>query len=136
MMVIRRITVNDFRALMFRTVLVPPNSHRRNSSLFCALHERLGWCATIAPEIYWAKVAELVDALDLGSSAARRAGSIPVFRTKIFSNYSVCYSVCCPVVSRHIPLNPVKLFQNFPECFHETWVNFPNYPLHLLLVTT
>ena len=29
-----------------------------------------------------AKVAELVDALDLGSSAARRAGSIPVTRTK------------------------------------------------------
>ena len=29
-----------------------------------------------------AEVAELVDALDLGSSAARRAGSSPVFRTK------------------------------------------------------
>ncbi len=28
-----------------------------------------------------AKVAELVDALDLGSSAARRAGSSPAFRT-------------------------------------------------------
>ena len=27
-------------------------------------------------------MAELVDALDLGSSAVRRAGSIPVFRTK------------------------------------------------------
>ena len=29
-----------------------------------------------------AEVAELVDALDLGSSAARCAGSSPVFRTK------------------------------------------------------
>ena len=32
-----------------------------------------------------AKVAELVDALDLGSSAARRAGSSPAFRTTIRS---------------------------------------------------
>ena len=30
-----------------------------------------------------AKVAELVDALDLGSSAARRAGSSPAFRTNL-----------------------------------------------------
>ena len=31
-----------------------------------------------------ANVAELVDALDLGSSAERRAGSIPVIRTIFF----------------------------------------------------
>ena len=32
-------------------------------------------------KIGWAKVAELVDALDLGSSAARRASSSLAFRT-------------------------------------------------------
>jgi hypothetical protein len=35
-----------------------------------------------------AEVAELVDALDLGSSAVRCAGSIPVFRTRYCSSLS------------------------------------------------
>ena len=43
--------------------------------------ERMGY-VTIPLEYIRAKVAELVDALDLGSSAARRAGSSPVFRTR------------------------------------------------------
>ena len=36
---------------------------------------------------FHAGVAELVDALDLGSSAARRGGSSPSIRTKIFTVY-------------------------------------------------
>lgn len=36
-----------------------------------------------------AEVAKLADALDLGSSAARRAGSIPVLGTKIRRQWSV-----------------------------------------------
>src|SRR5690606_2329614 len=39
--------------------------------------------ATMARCIGLAKVAELVDALDLGSSAARRGGSSPPFRTMV-----------------------------------------------------
>ena len=48
-----------------------------------SVRARAGICDVLQshPEIRRAKVAELVDALDLGSSAARRAGSIPVFRT-------------------------------------------------------
>jgi hypothetical protein len=46
---------------------------RRTSSLADMLQSR--------PEIYRAKVAELVDALDLGSSAARRESSSLSFRT-------------------------------------------------------
>ena len=37
-----------------------------------------------------AKVAELVDALDLGSSGATRAGSIPVFRTSKINKLVSC----------------------------------------------
>ena len=42
---------------------------------------------------YCADMAELVDALDLGSSAARRGGSSPFTRTilKILKNYLVSY---------------------------------------------
>jgi hypothetical protein len=35
---------------------------------------------------YIAGVAELADALDLGSSAARRGGSTPFTRTNVYSN--------------------------------------------------
>jgi hypothetical protein len=35
----------------------------------------------------YADVMELVDMLDLGSSASRRAGSIPVIRTRVKSRY-------------------------------------------------
>ena len=38
-----------------------------------------------------ADVVELVDMLDLGSSAARRAGSIPVIRTKLLRNEKLFY---------------------------------------------
>ena len=37
----------------------------------------------------YAGVAKLADALDLGSNAARRAGSIPVARTKHLKNGSI-----------------------------------------------
>ena len=37
----------------------------------------------------YANVAELVDALDLGSSAARRGGSSPFIRTRLFSMLAV-----------------------------------------------
>ena len=83
---------------MFLTVFVPPNSHRRNSSLFCALHERLGWCATIAPEMNRARVAELVDALDLGSSAARRASSSLAFRTKELLCFQILFITSSPIL--------------------------------------
>ena len=39
------------------------------------------WCKTKHEVRKWAPVAELVDALDLGSSVLRRAGSSPVRRT-------------------------------------------------------
>ena len=41
-----------------------------------------GWITIFFLIFYAAGVAELADALDLGSSAVRRAGSIPVSRTK------------------------------------------------------
>ena len=56
-----------------------------------------------------ADVAELVDALDLGSSAARRGGSSPLIRTMplavaIFVN-------CTPtaILIKYAPAQPVKL---------------------------
>ena len=46
----------------------------------------------------YAGVAELADALDLGSSALRRGGSIPF--TRIFLN-SICHFICgCSSVGR------------------------------------
>ena len=42
--------------------------------------------------ILYASVAELADALDLGSSAFRRAGSIPVTRTNIINQAHVEWS--------------------------------------------
>ena len=45
--------------------------------------DKIEYCITFATPIYEADVAELVDALDLGSSAARREGSSPSFRTLI-----------------------------------------------------
>ena len=50
------------------------------------------------PEVCRAKVAELVDALDLGSSGATRAGSIPVFRT----NGLGCF--CCFELPKSTPI--------------------------------
>ena len=60
---------------------------------------------------FFADVAELADALDLGSSAAGRAGSTPVIRTKDYSRnslrripfffvkpYFVLNRFCCPSV--------------------------------------
>ena len=41
----------------------------------------------------YANVAELVDALDLGSSAARRGGSSPFIRTRLFSMLAVAQIV-------------------------------------------
>ncbi len=42
----------------------------------------MSWLAIIEG---YANVAELVDALDLGSSAVRRGGSSPFIRTRLFS---------------------------------------------------
>ena len=42
--------------------------------------------------ILYASVAELADALDLGSSAFRRAGSIPVTRTNLINQAYVEWS--------------------------------------------
>ena len=41
--------------------------------------------------LYYAGMAELADALDLGSSVNRRAGSTPVTRTKRQSFYMVAF---------------------------------------------
>ena len=45
---------------------------------------RIDYTIVIIPMKRFARVAELVDALDLGSSAARRGGSSPPFRTSFF----------------------------------------------------
>ena len=56
----------------------------------CRLADSIGRCGRMAPRstehpAARAKVAELVDALDLGSSAARRGGSSPFLRTRLSS---------------------------------------------------
>ena len=52
-------------------------------SMYNARLPRGGWACQAFPRVKAAKVAELVDALDLGSSPARGGSSILPFRTRI-----------------------------------------------------
>ena len=58
----------------------------------------------------YANVAELVDALDLGSSAVRRGGSSPFIRTRLFSILRIA-----PMANAHpAPVTGhVVMYENF-----------------------
>ena len=52
--------------------------------------------AVFLQALNFARVAELVDALDLGSSAVRRGGSSPFTRTKLSKRFRLLF--CCEIL--------------------------------------
>ena len=68
--------------------------------------------------ILYASVAELADALDLGSSAFRRAGSIPVTRTNLINQAHVEWSrelfdYLVQLLNKRMPLDVLRFYVKF-----------------------